>query len=310
MRAPSLSWPLVAAGFLACAGQEPCPPGSSRWADGLCHLDEDGDSGGGADGADGEDPWGDRDFPDWSAAEAEAAAGRLFDLGLPASTSLTETYLGFMSHGDDACPGGMDYGLASPEETCTAESGATYTGFASWITSEGETEGGGWQSMSNMGQASFRISDPDGAVFTAGGGWGHRVEVHPDGSSEFSDAAQGTFLVTGAEGWLGAGASVSLSLSGEELEGERRVLLEGGVQAGDDALYLDEIGLSDGICEGAPLGRLLLRHPEGPWAEVELGEDCAPCATLRWVDHPDTDLGEACLDLEARLGPYLAEVLP
>lgn len=311
MRTPTPALPLVILAALGCAGEEPCPPGSSRQADGLCHLDDVEDTGGGTGGGeDGSDDGGVRNFPDWSAAEAEEALARVVAVGLPVSNDLTEAYYAYMAHGDADCPGDLDYGLSSPEETCTAQSGATYTGFASWITEEGETPDGGWQSMANMGQASFRITDPDGLAFTAGGSWGHRIEVHPDGSTQLSDAVQGTFLDTGAEGWLGAGTSVSLALAGEEIEGLLRVELEGGLVLDGDALFFDELAMSDAICEGAPVGRVLLRHPEGPWAAVELGEDCAPCGTLRWDDDPDTDLGEACLDLDATLAPYLAEVLP
>ncbi len=301
---------LLSVALMGCA-ETTCPPGSSRWDDGLCHLDDfdpDGEVGDAADG-DGDADLAER-LPDWSAEEAEDELQAALRWGIPSATELTDVFLGLMAYADDECPGGHGFSLESPDDTCTAESGAEFYGYGTWHAFMGESEAGAPLQSSAMGQASFTIRTPEGRLFQAGGGWGHALEGTEAGGDSFHGFVTGSFAFEDDPAWLGHDVSLSYNLTGTEVEGITTAAFSGGAAVDGHAYWIEDLTLDDDTCDGVPQMDLRIRHPDGPWAGVTLGEDCGTCGTLSWLDAPEVELGELCVELKPDMETLIATVTP
>jgi hypothetical protein len=271
--------------------EEPCPPGSSRRADGLCYLDSvNEDTGSPSDSGGGSSESGES----WGAGPAEwdtEAALRAFELALVGAVvepwELLRAWEAPFVHADAECPGGDGAQIPLDIDGCTAVSGWEFAGIATLERPEIP----GMVAFSLFTDAEIRA--PDGQNLTAGGttslGW-------PMVEGPISLKASGDWA--GSLGGEAVGEHLSMSL---ELRGMRgaaglgEVSLEGSV--GRPAFSVFFWGISRDVDCTLGTGALSVRDPSGGWHRLDL-PDCSGCGELRYEDG---EPAAACLDV----GTYL-----
>ncbi len=216
--------------------------------------------------------------PTWTAADVEAALGEALAAGIPEPWTPYLRYVDAYDHGNSACPGD-GHQLLVDDAPCEAN-GYSYYGIAALLEEEAT---GGFE----MHVASFRILEPDGAVFEVGGYFGY--EPAEAGWSTWLD---GSFAHSTATGWLAAGASTGLAMEGTTGDATR-VVLQGGAQVGSSTVWFEQAATDDAACLGLLSGTVRVRDDAGFWYTVDFGAACASCGAAS-VD--GAALGEVCFD--------------
>ncbi len=236
---------------------------------------------------------------------AEDVAARIEDtlllLGWPVPTTLRDTYLDALAEGDPDCPGDPEL-MISPVtamEGCQAESGWRYSGNALY-SSLGDAEVGPVSSWNLT--VDIRLTDPQGDIFSAGGGVYFRMEHGTGEERRYELTLYGTWLYTGAEGWLGAGISADIIGMGGWDEDSSRHTISGGLGVGDADLFFDDFSVGGDDCE-ALQGTVMLHDTIGYWYEISL--DCGSCGSLSFAGEP---MGEICLDADL-IGSLLTQAM-
>ena len=235
-------------------------------------------------------PWGPPQAP---LADHVAALEAALALGMPNPVSLTDLYAMVIDHADETCPF-----WEVPEEGdqaevwsggCVTAAGYGFEGLSiqTDLREEGEEE---LRSHEIESLASFRLTDPTGAVLTNGGEYLLHLEGDEEGRA-FRASVGGLWSYPGQPGWLGAGVELGLVVEGEGAGADMAFTLNGGVAWPGVSLSFREATVDTEVCDGLIQGRVDLRDDGGHWFRLDF-DDCAPCAAASW----DGELvGEACV---------------
>lgn len=224
-------------------------------------------------------------------------------------------YLAVMDGQDGSCPNYYSYnGNAYWYDTCTSESGVSYSGYSFYYSYvDYESDGVIYNGDQLFGVAT--VTDADGDTFQAGGSAAALSGTAVDGSyTLWQSVVQGSFAYDGAAGrgtWLEDHLAPDLTLAAYYVPSydARAMILDGGVSGlgGDfDTVVFSNVALYDiaGGCRQEPSGLISLRDGEGNWYDVTLdgpvdfgGDfDAAACDGCGDVWFRGEDVGQVCVD--------------
>lgn len=233
--------------------------------------------------------------PLWTLDEVGQLVADLIAMGAPNPVDIGQSFSRVMAEGDEDCPG--DPYRLSVNGGCTTDSGARYSGIG-WLYVMDRTDVGGELVPSSWYHGGdFEIVRATGERFAGGGDLEYSTSGEVEEQlSEFTVA--GSWVDEAQPGWFAEGFSGVYT--GELLRSVQgtSLTINGGIGVGDRDLNFVNLQWSTlGDCDGAAVGTLQLREPEGYWYSWDLGDDCDACGALTF--HQDQDLGELCLDLTA-----------
>lgn len=235
---------------------------------------------------------------------ADEAAGVLTEavrFGIPLTPPLVDLWRGFLSMGDDACPGPervSDALEVFDAVGCTAASGFWFQGVgggqASWLDEDRDGQPDEYrEAMKTDGS----MRDALGQTFLFGGSLLFRFYATPGQSGNYEAEILGTYRFSGAKtGWLAEGTSTASYLSGTiEADGRWTLLANGGFSVGTQAVGLADFGYNT-ACPDMPSGTISIRDADGYWYDLVYDESsCDACGEV-WFDGRQ-DLGRACADV-------------
>ena len=281
--------------LLACVASD-CPEGSTLGEDGLCYLDTAALPDTAAPAAPA--------APTLSEAAAIEALQRVLAGGLPEPMGLAASYdVVLTSSGDTTCPivnppseegsvGGVWAGA------CTASTGWAFSGQSLYLlTTEDDA---GVQSLTLEMASSFEMISPEGAVFLGGGevAFSH---ISTGTAVSYTGHIGGLYSYPGASNWLSSVSSAALLYEGSRDDFGSRLVLDGGVGAGEQIIDFIDLTVDTTVCDGAPSGEIGIRDSTGLWYELTL--ECSSCGTLSWLG---TSLSEHCIGLTEPLEDLIA----
>ncbi len=256
-----------------------------------------------------------------TAAELEGAIEGAVALSLTLNAGpIFPAYEAAMAGAEDACPAWYDYqGSQYWYDTCTATTGAHYSGYSFFQSYVDYDAGDGNLYNGNSVYGVARIVTPDGYTYEAGGSATNLVATGP-GYVYFSSQVAGAFAWDGPEAagtWLETGVSPDITLLGYVVaDAGNYVMIDGGLSGlgGEldtvvfDAVVLYDAGLGS-PCPTEPGGVVSVRDPGGSWYDVvfdgpsdygvEADADlCDGCGAAFFRGEP---LGEVCVDFTTLL---------
>jgi hypothetical protein len=261
---------------------------------------------------------------DLEAGDLEAAIESAIALSLTLNAApIFPAYDAAMVGAEESCPAYYDYqGSQYWYDTCTASTGARYSGYSFYQLYDGYDAGDGsvYDGQTVYGVA--EIVTPDGYTYEAGGSAQNLVATGP-GYTYFSSVIAGSFAWDGPEAagtWLETGVSPDITLLGYVIpESGNYIMLDGGLSGlgGDldtvvfDAVVLfDFAGPSGSPCPTEPGGVVSVRDGVGNWYDVvfdgpsEYGLEmsdpalCDGCGSAWFRGEP---IGEVCADFTSLL---------
>ena len=146
------------------------------------------------------------------------------------------------------------------------------------------------------------VETPDGALLSMAGRFAS-MRASTEGHQIWLSQVVGSWVFDGepAVDWMGPSHTLEWSVRAEVIDGAQQRLVVGSVdvlpQSGG-TIYTEGLLVDEG-CPGEPVGVVLVRGPDGRWAEVTFDGDCDGCGQsgeheicvdtsgwLGWEDHP------------------------
>lgn len=213
------------------------------------------------------------------------------------ATTAVSIYRDLRALGDAQCPPAAPYdGYEYWYAQCTADSGATFTGYSYDYT---YTTGAAYTYDAIYLASS--IVHPDGTTLAATGSFGYELVLPANGPQTHTIKLNGTYDWGGeAGGWVGEGLVPDLETT-RTLDGDVRTLeIDGGVSGLSGAVgtveYTEVAFTTQSGC-AEPLGTISARTAGGEWFDVTFdGEGCDGCGV---VMQRGLEVGEACADFTA-----------
>ncbi|MDP2307207.1 MAG: hypothetical protein Q8P18_14370 [Pseudomonadota bacterium] len=258
---------------------------------------------------------------DLAAADLELAIESAVALSLTLNAApIFPAYNAAMIGAEEACPAYYDYqGSQYWYDTCTASTGASYSGYSFFQTYDNYDAGDGAVYNGQTVYGVAQIVTPDGYTYEAGGSAQNLVATG-EGYTYFSSVIAGSFAWDGPEAagtWLETGVSPDITLLGYVVpEYGNYVMLDGGLSGLGglldtvvfDAVVLFDAGLGSS-CPTEPGGVVSVRDGVGNWYDVvfdgpsDYGEAsdadlCDGCGSAWFRGEP---LGEVCADFTGLL---------
>lgn len=237
---------------------------------------------------------------EWDADEVAGAFAAALAFGFPAPQDALADYQELMTHTDPACPNAAFSEGFLELDGCTSAEGYTYLGSAGLIRTDTRVTAadGTWTGTYGLlfAPADYVIQRPDGTGLVAGGNAMVQI-VHESGRASWRLRLTGTFVDEAAGGWLGAGYSGELSVTGDD-DGGLHQTLDGALSVAGAAITFDGVGVAPDLCpDGLTGGVIGVRQPDATWYTITLDDGCGRCGNAVWNDAED--VGEACLDVSA-----------
>ncbi len=303
----------------ACGGDGAKGDATSTGADG---TGEDGAGDGGAAGDTGEpagilpDDGGDEVAPIDAAAVSAQVEAALADMAGVSAAPLLGAMEGILAAGEPGCPDWYTDTDGSPywSDTCTASSGASFSGYGLIYRYAGVVDGATtWNGFALAVAGSLR--SPEGEELALSGYASFLQGVEESGSlTAYSTVEAGQRWSASTEPWLaegggpavgwyavgapdGSGGAVSLSARVEPEDAFTAVIL-------DEVLFITESWGSN--CPEEPAGAISVLTPEGRWLDLEFdgpswGEEADPalCDGCGRAYEAGAALGAVCVDFSA-----------
>jgi len=233
----------------------------------------------------------------WDATQFQEQLETLIQVGPIRPNDVVESYLEYMTYGDEGCPGStLHFDSSYTLGGCWADSGAYFAGIAWLEVTEQRPDNGIYLDYSFGGDMTIRL--PNGDTFKGGGHMDVESTVDTNTyfrSTRFSMA--GSWRDDVRTNWMGQGYSgyfwVEASVDADQFQ----IALDGGVDTGDITVQFSDLSLDDSreSCPSVPEGTIHIRGEEDYWYSWEVGEQCDYCGPVSFQDA--TIIDEFCYDL-------------
>ncbi len=220
------------------------------------------------------------------------------DYGVPSAGEALDAYNEAYAMGDESCPGSAFMNGFEVFGTCTAASGAQFSGVAGFTLQDNRVwDGDTWTGSVSLltSPADYVIFRPDGTYLLAGGGLNFTRTIDASGTQQVT-AIRGTFVDTSREDWLGIGYSGELLIGlNQRTGGYPDLMVDGALTLGSTSLQLDDLHVIPYECaSGFMGGTIQVRQADATWVTVTLPNTCTNCGQA--TSQNGEDIGQVCID--------------